>query len=154
MDKLKKFLLYIIIILAFFAFSDLLINIGLNTTYKKIDGKNNIEQIDITRAEATLVNGRIFGKLNTPMTAELYKKYIKMDLYSDNNVLLGTKYIEMKSLATNNNSFETYFKFQNVKRYEITLVDEKAEEKSGELFDIKLSQTEILLGVIVALLVI
>ena len=42
MDKLKKFLLYIIIILAFFAFSDLLINIGLNTTYKKIDGKNNI----------------------------------------------------------------------------------------------------------------
>ena len=154
MDKLKKFLLYIIIILAFFAFSDLLINIELNTTYKKIDGKNNIEQIDITRAEATLVNGRIFGKLNTPMTAELYKKYIKMDLYSDNNVLLGTKYIEMKSLATNNNSFETYFKFQNVKRYEITLVDEKAEEKSGELFDIKLSQTEILLGVIVALLVI
>ncbi len=154
MDKLKKFLLYIIIILAFFAFSDLLINIGLNTTYKKIDGKNNIEQIDITRAEATLVNGRIFGKLNTPMTSELYKKYIKMDLYSDNNVLLGTKYIEMKSLATNNNSFETYFKFQNVKRYEITLVDEKAEEKSGELFDIKLSQTEILLGVIVALLVI
>lgn len=154
MDKLKKFLLYIIIILAFFAFSDLLINIGLNTTYKKIDGKNNIEQIDITRAEATLVNGRIFGKLNTPMTSELYKKYIKMDLYSDNNVLLGTKYIKMKSLATNNNSFETYFKFQNVKRYEITLVDEKAEEKSGELFDIKLSQTEILLGVIVALLVI
>ena len=154
MDKLKKFLLYIIIILAFFAFSDLLINIGSNTTYKKIDGKNNIEQIDITRAEATLVNGRIFGKLNTPMTAELYKKYIKMDLYSDNNVLLGTKYIEMKSLATNNNSFETYFKFQNVKRYEITLVDEKAEEKSGELFDIKLSQTEILLGVIVASLVI
>lgn len=154
MDKLKKFLLYIIIILAFFAFSDLLINIGLNTTYKKIDGKNNIEQIDITRAEATLVNGRIFGKLNTPMTAELYKKYIKMDLYSDNNVLLGTKYIEMKSLATNNNSFETYFKFQDVKRYEIFLVDEKAEEKSGELFDIKLSQTEILLGVIVALLVI
>lgn len=154
MDKLKKFLLYIIIILAFFAFSDLLINIGLNTTYKKIDGKNNIEQIDITRAEATLVNGRIFGKLNTPMTSELYKKYIKMDLYSDNNVLLGTKYIEMKSLATNNNSFETYFKFQDVKRYEIFLVDEKAEEKSGELFDIKLSQTEILLGVIVALLVI
>lgn len=154
MDKLKKFLLYIIIILAFFAFSDLLINIGLNTTYKKIDGKNNIEQIDITRAEATLVNGRIFGKLNTPMTSELYKKYIKMDLYSDNNVLLGTKYIEMKSLATNNNSFETYFKFQNVKRYEISLVDEKAEEKSGELFDIKLSQAEILLGVVVALLVI
>lgn len=154
MERLKKFLLYIIIGLAFFAFSDLLINIGLNTTYKKIDGKNNIEQIDITRAEATLVNGRIFGKLNTPMTSELYKKYIKMDLYSDNNVLLGTKYIEMKSLATNNNSFETYFKFQNVKRYEISLVDEKAEEKSGELFDIKLSQAEILLGVVVALLVI
>ena len=151
MDRLKRFLLYLIIGLAFFIFSDLLINIGLNTTYKKIEGKNNIEQIDITRAEATLVNGRIFGKLNTQMSSELYKKYIKLDLYSENDILLGTKYIDIRSLATNNNSFETYFKFQGVKRYEISLVDEKAEEKSGELFDIKLSKTQILLGVLTAL---
>ncbi len=152
MDRLKRFLLYLIIGLAFFIFSDLLINIGLNTTYKKIEGKNNIEQIDITRAEATLVNGRIFGKLNTQMSSELYKKYIKLDLYSENDILLGTKYIDIRSLATNNNSFETYFKFQGVKRYEISLVDEKAEEKSGELFDIKLSKTQILLGVLTALI--
>ncbi len=152
MDRLKRFLLYLIIGLAFFIFSDLLINIGLNTTYKKIEGKNNIEQIDITRAEATLVNGRIFGKLNTQMSSELYKKYIKLDLYSENDILLGTKYIDIRSLATNNNSFETYFKFQGVKRYEISLVNEKAEEKSGELFDIKLSKTQILLGVLTALI--
>ena len=152
MDRLKRFLLYLIIGLAFFIFSDLLINIGLNTTYKKIEGKNNIEQIDITRAEATLVNGRIFGKLNTQMSSELYKKYIKLDLYSENDILLGTKYIDIRSLATNNNSFETYFKFQGVKRYEISLVDEKAEEKSGDLFDIKLSKTQILLGVLTALI--
>lgn len=152
MDRLKRFLLYLIIGLAFFIFSDLLINIGLNTTYKKIEGKNNIEQIDITRAEATLVNGRIFGKLNTQMSSELYKKYIKLDLYSENDILLGTKYIDIRSLATNNNSFETYFKFQGVKRYEISLVDEMAEEKSGELFDIKLSKTQILLGVLTALI--
>lgn len=152
MDRLKRFLLYLIIGLAFFIFSDLLINIGLNTTYKKIEGKNNIEQIDITRAEATLVNGRIFGKLNTQMSSELYKKYIKLDLYSENDILLGTKYIDIRGLATNNNSFETYFKFQGVKRYEISLVDEKAEEKSGELFDIKLSKTQILLGVLTALI--
>ena len=152
MDRLKRFLLYLIIGLAFFIFSDLLINIGLNTTYKKIEGKNNIEQIDITRAEATLVNGRIFGKLNTQMSSELYKKYIKLDLYSENDILLGTKYIDIITFATNNNSFETYFKFQGVKRYEISLVDEKAEEKSGELFDIKLSKTQILLGVLTALI--
>jgi hypothetical protein len=153
MDRMKTFGLYALGIIVFFIFSSFLIEVGLNSTYKNIDGKNNVEQIEITNAEATLVNGRISGKLNTEMTKELYSKYIKIDLYSPRDVLLGTKYIEMKDVAINNNSFETYFKLQDVKRYEISLVDEKENTEKEELFGIKLSKTQILIGVIIALII-
>ncbi len=149
---LKKFLMYTIMVVIFFVFSSFLINVGINSTYKKIDGKNNIEQLDIITAEATLVNGRISGKLNTEMTRDLYQKYIKIDLYSPRDVLLGTKYIEMKDVAINNNSFETYFKLQDAKRYEISLVDEKQDAKNEELFDIHLTRFEILMGVVIVLM--
>ena len=150
--KLKKFLMYTIMVVIFFVFSNFLINVGINSTYKRIEGKNNVNQLDITTAEATLVNGRISGKLNTEMTSNLYQKYIKIDLYSPRDVLLGTKYVEMKDVAIHNNSFEIYFKLQDAKRYEISLVDEKQYTENEELFDIHLTQGEIILGVIIALM--
>lgn len=152
MDKMKKFLLYIILIILFFIFSNFLIEVGINTTYKEIKGKNNIEQIEITNAEATLVNGRISGKLNTEMTKELYSKYIKIDIYSPRDILLGTKYIEMKDLIKNDNSFETYFKLQDAKRYEVSLVDQKGTSENEELFDVQLTGFEIMVGVMIALI--
>ena len=151
MDKMKKFLLYAILIGLFFVFSNFLIEVGINTTYKDLKGKNNIEQIEITNAEATLVNGRISGKLNTEMTKELYSKYIKIDIYSPRDVLLGTKYIEMKELVGNNNEFETYFKLQDARRYEVSLVEHKDAATNEELFDIQLSGFQIMVGVMITL---
>lgn len=152
LDKIKKFALYAILIFIFYLFSSFLIEVGINSTYKNIQGKNNIEQIDITNAEATLVNGRISGKLNTEMTKELYSKYIKIDLYSPRDVLLGTKYIKMKELVMNNNSFETYFKLEDAKRYEVSLVDENNNSKNEEAFDVRLTGFEIMIGVVIALM--
>lgn len=152
MDRLKTFALYGILIIIFYIFSSFLIEVGINSIYKGIQGKNNIEQIDITNAEATLVNGRISGKLNAEMTKDLYTKYIKIDLYSPRDVLIGTKYIKMKELVMNNNSFETYFKLQDVKRYEVSLVDENNNSKNEESFDVRLTGFEIMMGVVIALM--
>ena len=152
MEKMTKFLLYVILIGACFVFSNFLIEIGINTTYQDIEGKNNVEQIDITNAEATLVNGRISGKLNTEMTEELYFKYIKIDIYSPRDVLLGTKYLQAKELVSNNNSFETYFKLQDADRYEVSLVDEKGTAENEELFDIQINGFQIMVGVMITLI--
>ena len=153
MKRMKTFGLYALGIILFYIFSNFLIEVGLNSTYKDIDGKNNTSQIEIIEAEATLVNGRISGKLNTNITEDLYNKYIQIDLYSPRNVLLGTKYIEIKSLNENSDkSFETYFKSQHVKYYNISIVEQKETPETSEYFDIRLSRFVIMRSVVFALM--
>ena len=42
MDKLKKYFIYILLLVGFFILSNFLINVGLNSTYKKITRKEEI----------------------------------------------------------------------------------------------------------------
>ena len=109
---------------------------GVNSTYKEIKSKNEIQsQITIKNAEATKVNGRIKGTVTNNEENDLSGKYLKIDLYADSGNLLATEYEEIGKLRANEvKSFETYFKMQDVKAYEINIVDEKAEETTTEVF--------------------
>ena len=49
--------------------------------------------------------------------------------------MLGTNYLEIGNLDANKTKdFETYFKIQDVKSYNISVVDEKAEKVQEESF--------------------
>lgn len=136
MSRLKTFVKYAIWIILFWILSDILIYYGVNSTYKEIKSKNEIQsQITIKNAEATKVNGRIKGTVTNNEENDLSGKYLKIDLYADSGNLLATDYEEIGKLRANEvKSFETYFKMQDVKAYEINIVDEKAEETTTEVF--------------------
>ena len=136
MSRLKTFAKYAIWIILFWILSDILIYYGVNSTYKEIKSKNEIQsQITIKNAEATKVNGRIKGTVTNNEENDLSGKYLKIDLYADSGNLLATEYEEIGKLRANEvKSFETYFKMQDVKAYEINIVDEKAEETTTEVF--------------------
>ena len=136
MSRLKTFAKYAIWIILFWILSDILIYYGVNSTYKNLKIKNEIpSQVAIKNAEATKVNGRIKGTVANREDSDLSGKYLKIDLYADNGNLLATEYEEIGNLRTNEvKSFETYFKMQDVKAYEINIVDEKAEETTTEVF--------------------
>ena len=130
MDKLKKFRNYLIWIILFWIFSDILIYAGLNSTYKDM---NNIGTIPlgvyVTQMQSTKVNGIIKLEVNDP---ELSGKYIKIDLYSNIGNLLGTQYLEIGNVTENQpKTIEKYFKITDVKKYEITVVDEMGESTDG-----------------------
>lgn len=136
MKTIKKFAKYVIWIIAFWIISDIAIYYGLNSIYKKIELKNNIEnQIYIENAEATKVNGRINGTITNNKENNISGKYLKINLYSERGNLLGTNYLSIGELADNETKgFETYFKIQDVKSYDISISDEKNEEGSSDLF--------------------
>ena len=98
--------------------------------------KNEIpSQVTIKNAEATKVNGRIKGTIANKEDSDMSGKYLKIDLYSDNGNLLATEYEEIGNLRTNEvKNFETYFKMQDVKEYDISVVDEKTEEATTGVF--------------------
>ena len=127
MDTLKKFAKYIIWIVLFWIFTDVLIFFGLNANYEKINTSSNSNtpsQVEIEQAEATLVNGRIKGKIKNDGEEDLNGKYMKVDLYSPRDVLLGTKYMEISNLEKGaSDDFELFFKAQDVDHYDISFVD-------------------------------
>ena len=133
MSTVKQFAKYVIWIILFWILSDILIYYGLNSTYKDIENKgDNISQVTVSAAEATKVNGRIIGKISNTEETDLSGKYLKINLYAESGNLLATEYVEIGKLRANEvKSFESYFKMQDVKSYDINIVDEKEENTSG-----------------------
>lgn len=126
MDRLKTFLKYVIWIVLFFILSEFLINVSLNATYQDIRRKDNIEQVQITQAQATLVNGRIKGTITNSEKDYLTGKYVRIDFYSKRDNIVGTKYISIETTeATKTQEFKAYFELNEVTSYEVSIVDEK-----------------------------
>lgn len=146
MSTLKTFAKYAIWLILFWVLSDILIYYGINSTYKAISNKGeNPKQVTINSAEATKVNGRIIGKISNDDENDLSGKFLKTDLYAENGNLLATEYEEIGNLRTNEvKDFETYFKMQDVKSYEITVVDQKEESSEGVFMTEDMTQIGVL----------
>lgn len=148
MDRMKTFLKYALWVVGFAIFSEFIINVGLNSSYKAIERKDEIPQVQIYQAEATLVNGRIKGTIDT---ANINKQYVKIDLFSKRGVFLGKKYIQLQK-AQSKQDFSIYFELEDVKSYQISLVDEK-EEGELEIIPKEWTKPEIILATAITLLI-
>ena len=125
MSQLKKYAKYIIWIVAFYIFTNLLIFIGFNATYHKIDLKADLpEQISIDRAEATKSQGRVYGHLKSTDSSELNGKFIKISVYNSNNENIATEYLKIENLESNKETlFKGTFTAKEATSYEISIVD-------------------------------
>ena len=149
MDRLKAFAKYAIWVILFWILSDILIYLGINSTYKDKEQRGEIpEGIEIVQMQSTKVNGRVTVKVTDNQMRE---KFLKIDLYSSTGVNLGTQYIALNS-ANENNEIETYFKISDVKSYEVSVVDEMGESSEG-FMDTALS-TLTILGILIKFFVI
>ena len=145
MDRLKTFLKYVLWLIGFFILSNFLIYVGLNSSYRDIERKDNIEEVQVYQAEATKVNGRIRGLIQNIEEENLAGKYIEIDMYSKRDVFLGREYIQIEEKEQGEpQAFEMLFKLQDVSSYEINIVDEKQEGGELELLDIELTTPEII----------
>lgn len=133
MSRMKTFAKYLIWVILFWILSDILIYFGINSTYKDIKAKNEISsQISVSDAEATTVNGRVIGTVKNSEDNDISNKYLKVDVYAESGNLLGTNFLDIGNMgAVETKNFETYFKIQNVKSYDITIVDEREPEAIG-----------------------
>ena len=151
MDRMKTLFTYALWIILFWILSDILIHVGLDSTYKNIQQKGEIPTgIEVVQMQATTVNGRAKVKINDKL---LSGKFLKVDLYSSTGVNLATQYIEIGEVKENEKKeIETYFKISEVKSYEIAVVDEMGISSEG-FMDTALS-TLTVIGIVIKLLVI
>lgn len=150
MDRVKTLFKYALWLVLFIIFSNFLINVGLNSTYKPIERKDNVEQVNIYQAEATLVNGRIRGLIKNT-NGELSGKYVKIDFYSERDVLLGSNYVQIGN--EEEQSLEVLFKQDDVKSYEISIVAQKEPGEEISIIPEDLTTSEIVVATVITLLI-
>lgn len=153
MAKLKKYLLYVIIIVAFWIFSDILIYISINSTYANVNTRvySISPEITVGESKATYVNGYIKGNIKNNTDSIINNKYLKIELYSPRDVKLGTKYIKIENLDVNKyQEFEMWYKFTDVEYVNITVTD-NIENATEEEFLSQEATTTLILGTLIVL---
>lgn len=141
-------------IVLFIIFSEFLINVGLNSSYKPIERKDNVSQVNVYQAEATLVNGRIRGLITNSETDNISNKYLQFDFYSERDVNLGKKIINVNELQPGETqNFEILFKLEDVKYYTVSVLDERPEGEEIEILPEGWTTTDIIIATAIALLI-
>lgn len=151
MGTMKRFAKYAIFLILFWILSDILIKVGIDSTYKNIQQRGESPTgVEVVQMQATAVNGRTKIKVKGE---DLSGKFLKIDLYSSTGVNLATQYIELGTIRVNQiKEYETYFKISEVKSYEISVVEEKGESTEG-FMDTALTTMTVLVTVIKLLFV-
>ena len=153
MSRLKTFLIYALILVGFIIFSEFLINVSLNSSYHQIGRKDNLDQVNVYQAEATKVNARIKGPITNNEEDPINKKYVRIDIYSERDINVATKYIDVENLEVGSKQeFALYFRAEDVAYYEISYTDEKTAEDL-ELLPEDLTKQEIVVATILTMLI-
>lgn len=154
MSRLKTFLKYLIWIVVFAVLSELLINASLKSSYADITRKDTTAQVEITQAQATLVNGKIKGTIKDDRKDSLTGKYVEIKLYSSRDNEVGKRYIQIQTTDVNQTQdFNFYFEKNDVKSYEISIVNEK-EEGELEIFPKEMSRAEIFVATLFTMMMV
>ena len=153
MDRMKTLTKYVIWIVLFYIFSNLMIYLNLESTYQNIGRKDNLPQVTVYQAQATKVNGRIKGSIYNSEAHKITNKYLRIDLYSERDVFLGSKYIDVSTMRdSETRNFEEYFKVQDVDYYEMKFVDEKEEGELPEMLK-DLTKEQVIWGTFLTFLI-
>lgn len=154
MSRLKTFLKYVILIVVFAVLSELLINASLKSSYADITRKDTTAQVEITQAQATLVNGKIKGTIKDDRKDSLTGKYVEIKLYSSRDNEVGKRYIQIQTTDVNQTQdFNFYFEKNDVKSYKISIVNEK-EEGELEIFPKEMSRAEIFVATLFTMMMV
>lgn len=153
MDRMKTLAKYVIWLVLFYIFSNLMIYLNIESTYQNIGRKDNLPQVTVYQAKATKVNGRIKGSIYNSEAHKITNKYLRIDLYSERDVFLGSKYIDVSTMRdSETRNFEEYFKVQDVDYYEMKFVDEKEEGELPEMLK-DLTKEQVIWGTFLTFLI-
>ena len=153
MDRMKTLAKYVIWLVLFYIFSNLMIYLNIESTYQNRGRKDNLPQVTVYQAQATKVNGRIKGSIYNSEANKITNKYLRIDLYSERDVFLGSEYIDVSTMRdSETRNFEEYFKVQDVDYYEMKFVDEKEEGELPEMLK-DLTKEQVIWGTFLTFLI-
>ena len=135
MSRLKTFGKYLLMFVAFYIFVTVA-SIGfIKGTYETMEQNvysSDEIQIEVDEAKSTFVNGYVKGKLTNNSDSDIHSKYVKINFLSKKGNVILTKYLDIDELkAKETKNFTINFEAENIKSFNMSLVDEYIQEKSN-----------------------
>lgn len=145
MSRMKTFTIYLLLFVGLFIVSNLLISAYIKTSYYTIDSYEISEEaltVTIMTAKASKDDGYIEGKILNGTNEKITNKYMKVELFSENDVLLGQEYVKIEEINSGElKNFKISFSCDNVKHFIITFLSNE-ERESERPEDIQIYQFE------------
>lgn len=142
MKRMKTFFIYALLIAALWIFSDIIIYLTINGTYKTKEARVYVSspEITITENKATYVNGVVKGNINNSTDKIIDDVYLKIDMYSPRDVNLGTKYIKIDNLQVDESqNFEIWYEFTDVDYVTVRITDDASNISETEISSHKIT---------------
>ena len=135
MSRLKTFGKYLLMFVAFYIFVTVA-SIGfIKGTYETMEQNvysSDEIQIEVDEAKSTFVNGYVKGKLTNNSDSDIHSKYVKINFLSKKGNVILTKYLDIDELkAKETKNFTINFEAENIKSFNMSIVDEYIQEKSN-----------------------
>lgn len=132
--RIKVFTCYVLIFIAFFIFSDIMMYCYTKSLYQPMESYEisvTSPEVTVTTAEASNVNGNVKGTIKNTTDESLENKYLKFDFYTPRNINIGTKYIKVDNLLPNEQKdYEMGFRYDNVSSVKISMVEAEEAKKA------------------------
>ena len=158
-NRMHNIIMYVLIFAILFVFSNLMIYLYINGTYKTIENcEINVEnpKISIDKAKATYVNGYVNGKIKNESNEPITNKYIKLEFSTLRDVNIGNKYVKIENLEPEQElEYKVNFKYQDIKKLKISVADEAEVKNATEqefVIDEEMKQNAII-GTLIFLLI-
>ena len=88
--------------------------------------KNLIEERELNVSKLSTMAGISRATLSKFLSGQ--RKYLRIDIYSERNMLLGTRYIDLEK-ATSSQEFKVFYELEDSTSYEISIVNEKTDQE-------------------------
>lgn len=149
MDRMKTFTKYLLMVVVFYFVSNGLIYLALRGTYKpmKVNIVDESPKIEISEAKSTSINGYVKGVVKNESLVDIDYTYLKMDFYSERDVLMGSKYVRFDNLKYGEDKeFDMGFKYKNVKKCTLSFTKEEGKIEEQELISEKEAKWLLIIG--------
>lgn len=134
MSRMKTFFIYLLLFVGLYVVSNLLIDAYIKTSYYKIETYDiDVKEANITimTAKASKDDGHIEGKIVNNTNEKVTNRYMKVELFSNKDVNLGTEYVKIDELNPGDlKNFKIDFTCDNVTSFKITFISE--EQRNAE----------------------
>ena len=134
MARMKTFITFAIIVVAFIVFSDFCIFATLKLTYEpfkqQIIATKDV-YVTVQDGQKTYMNGYIKGAIENKTNETITDQYLKFEFFSDRDNSLGAKYIRVDELKSGEKrDFEVKYNIQDTSYYVVT---EIAASEAGDI---------------------